>query len=361
MDESRVSTLLAERAGRVDVGHPPIEDARRQGHRIRRRRMTLAASAGAAAVVVAVAVAAVIVRPGADTGPAPATQVKQSDDAFGHSVLTPEMLELRGAELAEALGLQRSVTDPETGSGTCPPPSKPGGYAVETDDGPAWCVAVGNAPDDWLASMLIWDHPDAGERLLREVGIGWQPDLPPPPPVVTALVREHLDDIASEYGEDSVEYSRARLWLDTARPVGHLDPGWEAAGWNDHYWGDPWWTVSTPTHGALTDREFDVAVAVARQEVDKLGLPITSATATVGEGTVTDSNIGQPCTSGTLLHIKLIGDFHTIPHGGVPGQPYEPTTAVLITADPESGQACLIGVATGEQRPEDGSVLLFTE
>jgi len=91
------------------------------------------------------------------------------------------------------------------------------------------------------------------------------------------------------------------------------------------------------------------------------GHAITSATATVGEGTVADSNTGHPCTSGTLLHIKLIGDFHTIDHGGIPGQPYEPTSAVLITADPESEQACLIGVSTGEQKPKAGSVALFTE
>ena len=126
------------------------------------------------------------------------------------------------------------------------------------------------------------------------------------------------------------------------------------------------WDATAPPgqtgyHGPLTDHEFVVAVAVARQEVDKLGLPITSATATVGEGTVADSNTGHPCTSGTLLHIKLIGDFHTIPHGGIAGQPYEPTSAVLITADPESEQACLIGVSTGEQQPKASSAVLFTE
>jgi hypothetical protein len=102
----------------------------------------------------------------------------------------------------------------------------------------------------------------------------------------------------------------------------------------------------TDDHGPLTDHEFVVAVAVARQEVDKLGLPITSATATVGEGTVADSNTGHPCTSGTLLHIKLTGDFPTIVHGGIPGQPYEPTSAVLITADPESE-----GVVSSACRP----------
>lgn len=115
-------------------------------------------------------------------------------------------------------------------------------------------------------------------------------------------------------------------------------------------------TVDT---GPLTDHQFTVAVSIARAEAERLGQPAVSATATVGKGTVYESNTGHICTSGLLLHIKLIGDFHAIPHGSMPGQPYEPTSAVLITADPQSERACLIGVSTGEQRPADGSVLLF--
>ncbi len=67
-----------------------------------------------------------------------------------------------------------------------------------------------------------------------------------------------------------------------------------------------------PSHGPLTDAEFNVAVAVARAETEKYSATVTSATATVGVGTVTDPNVGPPCTSGTLLHIKLIGTFPTI-------------------------------------------------
>jgi len=77
-----------------------------------------------------------------------------------------------------------------------------------------------------------------------------------------------------------------------------------------------------------------------------LNLPFTSATATVSSGFLTQSNTGHPCRSGTLIHIDLIGDFHEVLHGGVVGPPYEPTTAVLITADPESGQA-----VSSESRP----------
>ena len=133
---------------------------------------------------------------------------------------------------------------------------------------------------------------------------------------------------------------------------------------------------SAPAHGSLTDAEFKVAVAVARAEVAKEAATITSATTTVGAGTVTETNDGPPCTSGTLLHIKLIGTFPHIvttgrptddassasaPSGGVPtdGSGYS-VTAVLITADPASGEACLLSVQIGPVAPDPGATLLFT-
>jgi len=133
---------------------------------------------------------------------------------------------------------------------------------------------------------------------------------------------------------------------------------------------------SAPAHGSLTEAEFKVAVAVARAEVAKEAATITSATATVGAGTVTEANDGPPCTSGTLLHIKLIGTFPHIvttgrpldgassasaPSGGVPtdGSGFS-VTAVLITADPASGKACLLSVQIGPAVPDPGSTLLFT-
>ena len=129
---------------------------------------------------------------------------------------------------------------------------------------------------------------------------------------------------------------------------------------------------SAPAHGSLTDAEFKVAVAVARAEVAKEAATITSATATIGAGTVTETNDGPPCTSGTLLHIKLIGTF---PHIVTTGRPLDgassdsgvPTdgsgfsvTAVLITADPASGKACLLSVHIGPAAPDRGATLLFT-
>ncbi len=143
---------------------------------------------------------------------------------------------------------------------------------------------------------------------------------------------------------------------------------------------------SAPAHGSLTDHEFNVAVAVARAEAAKSSTTsITSATATVSTGTVTDANDGPPCTSGTLLHIKLIGTFNIAvagaatesppsaaassgaassgnpPSAGLPtdGGSYS-VTAVLITADPASGKACLLGVQIGPVAPDPGATLLFT-
>ena len=110
-------------------------------------------------------------------------------------------------------------------------------------------------------------------------------------------------------------------------------------------------------HGALTDREFNVAVAIARAEADKEAATVTSATATVGAGTETETNAGPACTSGTLLHIKLIGTFPTIVADLAGGAS---VSTVLITADPESGKPCLIGVQTGPTTPDPGATLLFT-
>jgi hypothetical protein len=124
---------------------------------------------------------------------------------------------------------------------------------------------------------------------------------------------------------------------------------------------------STFGHGSLTDREFSVAVAVARAEIKKYAATVTSATATVGEGTVTDPNAGPACTSGTLLHIKLIGTFPTIgvgplPTAGAPSASNDSSAiTVLITADPESGKPCEIGVRTDPATPDPGATLLFTK
>jgi hypothetical protein len=115
-----------------------------------------------------------------------------------------------------------------------------------------------------------------------------------------------------------------------------------------------------------TANRTTVSAACERAETAKEAATITSATATIGAGTETETNVGPPCTSGTLLHIKLIGTFPRIAISGSPtddasseGDNYS-ASAELITADAESGKACLISVQTGTVAPDPGATLLFT-
>ena len=113
----------------------------------------------------------------------------------------------------------------------------------------------------------------------------------------------------------------------------------------------------------LTPKQYKTAVRLARQQIRKTGATVTSATATISRGTATNPNIGQPCTSGRLLRIKLIGKF---PRTVTTGHPVSPGTkeddftvhAMVITADARDGQPCLIGVQTGRVAPEPGAVVL---
>ena len=116
------------------------------------------------------------------------------------------------------------------------------------------------------------------------------------------------------------------------------------------------------SHSPLTDHEYALALDLARQEIGRDDATVTSATVTLGYGTVTDSNIGYACTSGRLLHVLLIGDF---PHITTAGHPVKTGTredftvhAVLLTADAKSGRACLIGVQTGDVAPVPGAISL---
>ena len=96
------------------------------------------------------------------------------------------------------------------------------------------------------------------------------------------------------------------------------------------------------------------------------GASVSSASVIARPGRVKDSNTGHPCTSGRELQIKLIGKFpHTLTtgHPVFPGSPTPDFTvrAMIITADAESGRACLIGVQTGENgevKPLSGATML---
>jgi hypothetical protein len=133
---------------------------------------------------------------------------------------------------------------------------------------------------------------------------------------------------------------------------------------------------SPPPHGphdaderrpsSLSDGDIATAVAIAHDVIADQGATVTSATVISRLGTLRQSNTGHPCTSGRELRIKLIGDF---PHTVTTGHPVDPgeqvadftVRAVLITADPATGLACLIGVQTaenGEPRPAPGATTL---
>lgn len=114
---------------------------------------------------------------------------------------------------------------------------------------------------------------------------------------------------------------------------------------------------------ALTDQEYAFARELVRSEIRQESAILTSATVTVGYGTVLDSNVGYSCTSGRLLHIKLIGDFPHITTGGLavqPGTPLPDMTvhAVNLTADAKTGRPCLISVQTGKVAPAPNAVSL---
>lgn len=117
---------------------------------------------------------------------------------------------------------------------------------------------------------------------------------------------------------------------------------------------------------SLSQDEIAKAEAIARNEIADQGATLTSASVIARPGMVKDSNTGHPCTSGRELQIMLIGKF---PHAVTTGHPLKPGStppdftvrAVDITADAESGLACLISVQTGENgkiEPLPGSTLV---
>lgn len=110
--------------------------------------------------------------------------------------------------------------------------------------------------------------------------------------------------------------------------------------------------ITQKSGSALTAQEYNFARQLVRSEIRRDDAVVTKATVTISSGKVVDSNIGEPCTSGRLLNIKLIGHFPHIvisPHPlilGNPG-PASTVTAVSLTADAKSGRLCLMGAQIG--------------
>ncbi len=117
---------------------------------------------------------------------------------------------------------------------------------------------------------------------------------------------------------------------------------------------------------SLSQGEVAKADAVAHRVIEDQGATVSGASVLARPGRVADSDTGHPCTSGRELRIKLIGTFpHTVTtgHPVPPGSPAPDFTvrAMIVTADAESGRACLIGVQTGERgkvEPLPGGTIL---
>jgi hypothetical protein len=118
--------------------------------------------------------------------------------------------------------------------------------------------------------------------------------------------------------------------------------------------------------GGLSDQDRAVATSIARHEASRSARSVSIATATLGTGTVTDSNTGHRCTSGKLLRIKVTGQWN-IAHG-VAGPLLQPTSpaasvasmqTVILQADPTTGFACLISFSPQVQPPDRAATVLF--
>jgi hypothetical protein len=141
--------------------------------------------------------------------------------------------------------------------------------------------------------------------------------------------------------------------------------------------GRPTPTASTPAPSGLTGREVAIARTVGLAEADRFvrgsgpsgSWPalVVTVSATAGAGTISDSNTGHPCLSGTLIHVQLIGRFPIVtsakgePPGATPPPPDNPLDSVLLTADLGSGQVCLLAVekGPGAPQPDPGATIIF--
>jgi hypothetical protein len=127
----------------------------------------------------------------------------------------------------------------------------------------------------------------------------------------------------------------------------------------------------------LTARERVLALAAAHQEANQdatgrggqqgSGWPsgIQTVTAMAGEGTVTDSNTGHACESGTIISVELIGDVDIVMtgHPSLPGSSGSADAAVHgvdLIVDANAGVTCLISVRTGTVQPSADATVLYS-
>jgi hypothetical protein len=113
-------------------------------------------------------------------------------------------------------------------------------------------------------------------------------------------------------------------------------------------------SAAPPATGpSLSAAELRLARSVVSEAGGTFGATLTSAFAQI-VGPETDSNTGHTCTSQRLVQVTLVGTFAGVNIGGTstaPGGGSPQVQAMIETADPASGQVCLISVTTTEPSP----------
>ncbi|HET7355534.1 MAG TPA: META domain-containing protein [Nocardioidaceae bacterium] len=342
MTGQNLTDLLERAADRTLVGPPPLDDMLARARHVRRRRTVLVAAAASAAVV-AVTVGTALL-PGTGTTPQRAAAPADTSVSPAPAGASATDISLNGTWTVRALiGHDGQSVLPASYAHRVQLTFREGTMSGTTgcNDVFGTYVQSGDRGRD-----LVFPRAQLGSTL-----VGCRDE----PPLVARLL-----DVRHVSGSGDVRYLHAANWMIVAelRSAGPSDSAT---------------TESRPRpskspagdRATLTAQEYAFAVALARKEIREDDASVSSATVTVGRGTVTDSNLGHSCTSGRLLHIKLIGSFPRIVTSGLPQDPSSPAVpgdftvhAVLLTADAESGRACLKGVQTGDVAPEPGSVPL---
>lgn len=108
-------------------------------------------------------------------------------------------------------------------------------------------------------------------------------------------------------------------------------------------------------------------IAVGRNGQQVAGWPsgISAVTASVGLGTVTDSNTGHTCESGKVISVQLVGDFDTVVSGHTPtvstsGSPDTTVREVDLSVDATTGLTCLVSVRIETVQPSHGADILYS-
>ncbi len=107
-------------------------------------------------------------------------------------------------------------------------------------------------------------------------------------------------------------------------------------------------------------------IAVGRNSQQVSGWPsgISAVTAVVQPGTVTNSNTGHTCDSGTIIAVRLVGAFDTVTTGTSTGagtsSPDTTVREIDLSVDATTGLTCLISVRTEPVPQSRGDSVLYS-